>query len=249
MKIRRYALSLVAATALAVGVLTAPVAQAYELTVEGDVCTITYTPADTLLLEQSVGESIDNVYSSLLADLPGVSMDDLSLLADHMGQNLFSGEAWTVASFADSPAAETAARVNATAVAAGFHDNEIFTSLQLVTVASFALIVIWVYMPSEGNGYAVEPVVYTKDEAREALVGMATTGLFDEAISDASEPGVRHIERMMEMLENSTMIFRAPLLECVGEDPVTPVDPGPGDEVPTPGGDNRGGSLSSFGSS
>ena len=44
MKIRRYALSLVAATTLAVGVLTAPVAQAYELTVEGDVCTITYTP-------------------------------------------------------------------------------------------------------------------------------------------------------------------------------------------------------------
>ncbi|WP_225213513.1 hypothetical protein [Corynebacterium gallinarum] len=227
----------------------APVAQAYELTVEGDVCTITYTPADTLLLEQAINESDEQIASSLLADLPGVSMDDLSLLVNHVGQNLLFSEDLTVASFADSPAAETAARVNAAAVAAGFHENEIFTSLQLLRGVFFALIFMWVYMPSEDGDYVVEPVVYTKDEAREALVGMATTGLFDEAISDASEPGVRHIERTMEMLENSTMIFRAPLLECVGEDPATPVDPGPGDEVPTPGGDNRGGSLSSFGSS
>lgn len=178
-------------------------------------------------------------------------MDDLSLLVNHVGQNLLFSEDLTVASFADSPAAETAARVNAAAVAAGFHDNEIFTSLQVVTVASFALIVIWVYMPSEGNGYAAEPVVYTQDEAREALVGMdvATSELFAEPMPQASEPGVRHIQQTMGMLERAMMIFRAPLLECVGEDPATPVDPGPGDEVPTPGGDNRGGSLSSFGSS
>lgn len=56
-------------------------------------------------------------------------MDDLSLLVNHVGQNLLFSEDLTVASFADSPAAETAARVNAAAVAAGFHDNEIFTSL------------------------------------------------------------------------------------------------------------------------
>ena len=78
---------------------------------------------------------------------------------------------------------------------------------------------------------------------------MTTSGLFDEAMSQASEPGSRHIQRTMGMFGRAMMIFRAPLLECVGEDPATPVDPGPGDEVPTPGGDNRGGSLSYFGSS
>ena len=178
-------------------------------------------------------------------------MDDLSLLVNHFGQNLLFSEDLTVASFADSPAAETAARVNASAVAAGFHDNEIFTSLQLVGGVSFALIFMWVYMPSEDRDYAAETVVYTQEEAREALgeTDVTTSGLFDEAMSQASEPGSRHIQQTMGMLERAMMIFRAPLLECVGEDPATPVDPGPGDEVPTPGGDNRGGSLSSFGSS
>lgn len=96
-------------------------------------------------------------------------MDDLSLLVNHVGQNLLFSEDLTVASFADSPAAETAARVNAAAVAAGFHDNEIFTSLQLVGGVSFALIFMWVYMPSEDRDYAAETVVYTQEEAREAL--------------------------------------------------------------------------------
>lgn len=96
-------------------------------------------------------------------------MDDLSLLVNHVGQNLLFSEDLTVASFADSPAAETVARVNAGAVAAGFHDNELFTSLQLVGGVSFALIFVWVYIPSEDRGYAAETVVYTQGEARKAL--------------------------------------------------------------------------------
>lgn len=246
MKIHRYVLSFVTATTLAVSALTAPVAQAYELTVEGDVCTITYTPEDTLLLEQVLDESAEQIFSSLLSDLPGVSVDDLSLLLNHMGQDLPS-----VASFADSPAAETAARVNTVAVAAGFHDNEIFTVLQATQVPIVAATFMFILLPSEDVDGLLEPIVYTKDQIREMLAtdDVTISEAFDELLPQPSEPAIRHLEQAIGLYERIMLILRAPQLECIGETPVTPVDPEPGDESPIPGGDNRGGSLSSFGSS
>lgn len=238
MKIRARALALLTATTLGLSSLNAPAATAYELTVEGDICTITFTEADTLLFKETSQVFLDQAFI-LLAEIPGVSVEDLNLLVEYALKDGY----FTVDSFADTPVAATALQVNEAAVAAGFKDNEIFTILSAVMGVALTITFGALFMPSEETGIEAEPQLHTKDEAREKLRSFEQDILepFLEFFAGGSEPGSKIIALVKEALENGVAVINAPFAECVGEEtPVNPDDPDPVDPDPANPGDGDG---------